>query len=207
MEFQIQTKNCASCGKQFKVGVRSKQRFCSLYCNEVGSKWADQEQASSDERSTIESVSVDNGRLMQSSENARKNDKKHTGWHIPTKKKIEADATMSKTKSAEIEDETNGQKKIAITKTLSKENGTEQTAHSSGLSPQSQSTNEEIYHSMSLIKESVLLLKDHMNSVKTDPDGEVALSSKIEKVNMACKCAGEIAKLLKVQVEAAKLFR
>lgn len=57
---ELETRNCESCGRTFKVLVSSTQKYCSTMCNkEVGLKWGGQRTKPKSEERKIESVNVE----------------------------------------------------------------------------------------------------------------------------------------------------
>lgn len=57
---ELETRNCESCGRTYKVLVSSLQKYCSSICNkEVGLKWGGQRTKPKSEERKIESVNVE----------------------------------------------------------------------------------------------------------------------------------------------------
>lgn len=57
---ELETRNCESCGRTYKVLVSSLQKYCSSICNkEVGLKWGGQKTKPKNEERKIESVNVE----------------------------------------------------------------------------------------------------------------------------------------------------
>ena len=221
MIIEMESRHCLSCGRKMRVSTRSKQEFCSNFCIGEGPKWADQQKVLKDEKHTTESVSVDVGRLTESFEKAKKQRPNYAGNYLNKRTPKEVVKTITPTERNDSNNESDGENKTESENLLINEPGTQETKKESGnksmksaeqetrslaLQQPSSRPSEAISRSMSLIDESAMLLRDHMKSVASNPEDGALLATRLEKVNLACKCAGEIAKLIKVKVEAAKIY-
>lgn len=217
---ELEIRNCRNCGKNFKTLVTSINRHCCKFCFYEGNKWWDaQRKALKKESKKIESVIVENGKT-QSLEKKNEIEVDDTESETKQPKKNEIENTMNKTKKKDFQNELNGDEKTEIDNSSTKEHIIVKTTINKKsmkdekdeilptvYNEQSEISKREISSSMSLLDESVKQLVDHMKQFRPPAEDQVrALFDKVEGVNSACRCAAEIAKLIKIKVDAVKVF-